>query len=231
MGNRGGMSRERFFAIAFTGAACWYFFPGYIFQALSVFSWVCWIVPDNIKINQLFGYSSGLGMSLITFDWLQITYIGSPLATPWWAEANIAAGFVFFFWFLTPIFYYSNVWFAQFMPISSRNSFDNTGASYDVTQILNADSTINLDKYHAYSPLFLSTTFAISYGLSFASITAVLMHTFLYFRKQIWTQSRKSMHEQPDIHARLMSAYPQVPEWWYAIVFRTCLSLTSLVSF
>ena len=36
-------------------------------------------------------------MSLITFDWSQIAYIGSPLATPWWAEANVAAGFVFFF--------------------------------------------------------------------------------------------------------------------------------------
>lgn len=55
-----------------------------------------------------------------------------------------------------------NVWFAQFMPISSRNSFDNTGAPYDVTRILNDDSTINLDKYRQYSPLFLSTTFAIS---------------------------------------------------------------------
>lgn len=27
------------------------------------------------------------------------------------------------------------------------------------------------------------------------------------------------MHEQPDIHARLMSKYPQVPEWWYAAIF------------
>ena len=122
-------------------------------------------------------------MSLITFDWSQIAYIGSPLATPWWAEANIAAGFVFFFWLLVPILYYSvcgsfliphliltlvplqNVWFSQFMPISSRNSFDNTGQSYDVTRILNDDSTINLEKYRQYSPLFLSTTFAISVSL------------------------------------------------------------------
>ena len=28
--------------------------------ALSFFNWVCWIVPDNIVVNQLFGYSSGL---------------------------------------------------------------------------------------------------------------------------------------------------------------------------
>ena len=34
------------------------------------------------KINQIFGYRSGLGFSLLTFDWTQIAYIGSPLATP-----------------------------------------------------------------------------------------------------------------------------------------------------
>ena len=79
-----------------------------------------------------------------------------------------------------------------------------------------------MELYEAYSPLLLSTTFALSYGLSFASITATLMHTFLYFRKQIWVQSRRSMSEQPDIHARLMSKYPQVPEWWYMMIFREC---------
>ena len=41
------------------------FFPGYIFQALSFFNWVCWIAPNNVVINQLFGYSSGL-VSLIS---------------------------------------------------------------------------------------------------------------------------------------------------------------------
>lgn len=97
MGNRGGISRERFFTLCFVGAGVWYLLPGYLFSALSVFSWVCWIAPNNIVVNQLFGYSSGLGMSIITFDWAQIAYIGSPLATPWWAIANVAVGFVFFF--------------------------------------------------------------------------------------------------------------------------------------
>lgn len=27
------------------------------------------------------------------------------------------------------------------------------------------------------------------------------------------------MSEQADIHARLMSVYPQVPDWWYGIIF------------
>ena len=221
IGKRSGISRERFFVYCFLGSFIWYFFPGYIFTALSYFSWVCWIKPDNIPLNQMFGYQHGLGMSLITFDWSQIAYIGSPLATPWWAEANVAAGFVFFFWFLTPVLYYTNTWESKYMPISSRGSFDNTGNPYNVTAIINPDSSLNVTAYKAYSPLFLSTTFAISYGLSFASITATLTHAFLYYRKQIWIQARRSMNEQPDIHARLMSKYRQVPEWWYAVVFVT----------
>lgn len=48
---------------------------------------------------------------------------------------------------------------------------------------------------------------------------ATITHTFLYYRKQIWVQARRSMSEQPDIHARLMSKYQQVPDWWYAVIF------------
>jgi len=76
MGTRGGISRERFFFYAWLCGLLWYFVPGYLFQALSYFSWVCWIAPDNIVVNQMFGYASGMGMSMITFDWSQISYIG-----------------------------------------------------------------------------------------------------------------------------------------------------------
>ncbi|KAG1850523.1 OPT oligopeptide transporter protein-domain-containing protein [Suillus tomentosus] len=221
IGTRGGISRERFFFYAWLGGLLWYLVPGYLFQGLSYFSWVCWIAPENIVVNQMFGYVSGLGMSMITFDWSQIAYIGKfqHVVLNWWAEANIAVGFVFFFWIVVPSLYYTNAWDSKYMPISSRTSYDNTAASYNITRIINSDASLNLTAYEEYSPLFLSTTFAISYALSFASITATLMHAFLFFRKQIWVQSRRSMHEQPDVHARLMSKYKQVPEWWYMIIF------------
>ena len=219
MGTRGGLSRGRFFTYVWLGGLCWYFFPGYLFQALSYFTWVCWIAPENVVVNQLFGYQSGLGMSLITFDWAQITYILSPLASPWWAEANVIGGFIVFFWILAPILHFTNTWYAAYMPMQSRTSYDNTGATYNVTRILTPDNQLNLTAYQEYSPLFLSTTFALSYGLSFASITATIVHAILFFRKQIWTQARRALHEQPDIHARLMSKYRPVPEWWYMCVF------------
>jgi hypothetical protein len=65
----------------------------------------------------------------------------------------------------------------------------------------------------------------MGYGLSFASIAATLTHTFLYYRRQIWIQARRSLSEQPDIHARLMSLYKEVPDWWYLIIFCSCITV------
>jgi len=84
-------------------------YSGFLFTALSMFSWVCWIAPKNVPVNQLFGVATGLGMSVITFDWSQITWIGSPLMIPWWAEVHVFAGFVIFYWIMVPILYYTNV--------------------------------------------------------------------------------------------------------------------------
>lgn len=80
--DRGHMTRERFFLIAMACSFVWYWVPGYLFTALSVFNWVCWIVPNNIVVNTLFGTNTGLGMSILTFDWSMISFIGSPLVTP-----------------------------------------------------------------------------------------------------------------------------------------------------
>ncbi|KAF4573388.1 hypothetical protein EYR40_003531 [Pleurotus pulmonarius] len=203
VGSRGGLSRERFFFYCFIASACWYIVPGYLFQALSVFTWA-----------RLIGNSD-------EFCAKTIIYVGllDSAKQCRWAEANVAAGFVVFFWILTPVLYYKNVWEAHYLPISSRGSYDNTGKTYNVTRIINEDASLNVTEYIQYSPIFLSTTFAVSYGLSFASITATITHALLYYRKQIWTQARKSMSEQADIHARLMSRYAQVPDWWYLVIF------------
>lgn len=76
------ISRERFFVLAMTASFVWYWFPGFLFTALSVFNWVCWIAPNNIVVNQLFGYSTGLGMGFLTFDWSMISFTTSPLVVP-----------------------------------------------------------------------------------------------------------------------------------------------------
>jgi hypothetical protein len=48
-------------------------------------------------------------MGALTFDWNQVTWIANPLVIPWWAQVNIFAGFVLFFWIICPIIYFTNV--------------------------------------------------------------------------------------------------------------------------
>jgi OPT family small oligopeptide transporter len=171
------MSRERFFCYAVIGSFVWYWFPGYLFTALSVFNWVCWIAPNNVPVNALFGTNSGLGMGIFTFDWAMISYIGSPLVTPWWSEMNTTAALIIFFYIITPILYFTNTFYAKYLPISAYISFDNTGNRYDPSAIV-TDGKFDLTKYEQYSPLFVSSTLAMAYALAFASFTSVVVHTF-----------------------------------------------------
>ncbi|KAF8264244.1 OPT oligopeptide transporter [Lactarius quietus] len=212
----GGISRGRFFTYVFIGYFFYNFLPSYLFTALSSFSWVCWIAPNNVKLNQMFGVTHGLAMSVLTFDWGKITFFnGSPLPTPWWAVANNGIAIVFIIWFLVPILYYTNTWYSAFLPMVSSQSFDNTGSPYNVSRIINDDATFNIDAYKAYSPIFISVTFAISYGLSFAVVTSTLTHTLIFHQNKIWNRAR----QQPDVHSQLMSVYKEVPDWWYLSLF------------
>ncbi len=68
-----------------------------------------WYVSLRYCEFSLIHEMSGLGMGLLTFDWSQIIYIGSPLMVPWWAQVNALFGFVVFYWILAPILYYTNV--------------------------------------------------------------------------------------------------------------------------
>ncbi|EIN06776.1 OPT oligopeptide transporter [Punctularia strigosozonata HHB-11173 SS5] len=215
----GGLTRYKYFMWVMTGSFFFFFLPGFLFQALSVFSWVCWIWPNNVPVNQLFGVSSGLGMSFLTFDWTQISWIGSPLMVPWWAEVHIFGGFVFFYWFLAPIFYYTNVWKLSYFPISANDPYDRFGNTYNVTRVLQTDDTFNRTAYDEYSPLYLPASYAITYLAAFALMTCVIVHTLLYHGHSLLNGVKRISVEKDDIHAKLMRNYPEVPDWWYGAAF------------
>jgi OPT oligopeptide transporter protein len=116
---------------------------------------------------------------------------------------------------------YSNVWYSAYLPLVSSQAFDNTGSVYNLSRVITPDGSFDLDGYQGYSPLFLPLSFVIFYGLSFASYTALLVHTLLYNSKQIWTHAFCTV--QPDIHVRLMSIYKEVPGWWYFSILGACI--------
>ncbi|ODO11857.1 OPT family small oligopeptide transporter [Cryptococcus amylolentus CBS 6273] len=218
-GFTGGMSRFKFLIICGSSAFIWYFFPGFIFTSLSYFSWVCWIAPNNNVVNELFGVSTGLGMGLLTFDWTQVTWIGSPLTTPWWASVNIGVGFVLFYWILTPILYYTNVWETAYLPISVTQAADRFGSTYDIYNILTEDITLNQTAYAEYSPVYLSASFCVTFMVAFALSTALIVHTALYHGPRIYRAIVNVKTEADDIHFKLMKMYPEVPDWWFLALF------------
>ena len=169
----------------------------------------------------------GLDIIPLTVDWSQITgFLSSPLMTPFWAIANIFVAFVFWIWIVTPLIHFTNGWYGKYMPISTPQSYDNTGNSYNVSNILNSKFEFDVGKYKVYSPLFLGTTFALAYGLSFASITAILVHIYLFYATDIWRQFKESLNQEDDIHMKLSRAYRQAPDWWYMALGVSMLALS-----
>jgi OPT family small oligopeptide transporter len=189
-----------------------------------------WIYPKNPVINQIFGGTTGLGLLPITFDWTIITgFTGSPMIPPWHAIANTLIGVVSFYIIGTAGLHYGGSWYSKFLPISDSSIYDNTGKRFNVSMVTTSHLTLDEAAYKAYSPLYLSTTFAVMYGLSFATISSLVVYTWLNHRHEIMRQFRNSKREKPDIHMKMMLKYPEAPMWWYLVLFALMLALSLVV--
>ncbi|KAK1758619.1 OPT oligopeptide transporter protein-domain-containing protein [Echria macrotheca] len=223
-------SRYKWFLIIFIASFIWHWFPGYLFQGLSWFCWITWIYPDNVLVNQLFGGYSGYGLLPMTLDWSIVTgYLSSPLIPPFHAIANTLVGITVFFVCVSLGIHYSGIWYSDFLPVQDSHAYDNTGQLYDVERILNADMTFDEAKYHAYSPLYLSTQFALAYGLAFAAVAAVITHVAFYHGREIWAQWKLARSQEDDVHMRLMKKYRDASDWWYFVLFIIMLGLSFAV--
>ncbi|KJZ75800.1 hypothetical protein HIM_04957 [Hirsutella minnesotensis 3608] len=221
------IGRYKLFLIIGCGAFCYYWFPGWIFKGLSCFSWICWIAPNNVVLNKVFGAHNGYGLMPITFDWNVVNgFLGSPLIPPFHAIANVLGGILVFFVFISMGVHFSGTWYSDYLPVQSYDSYDNTGAKYNVARILDANKQFNETAYKEYSPLYLSTQFAIAYGLSFAAMTAVVVHVALYHGRDIWRQFKMARHQEDDVHMRLMKKYRDAEDWWYAALFVVMIGIS-----
>lgn len=175
------MTRTQFFLIAFTCSFAYYIFPGYLFQMLTSLSWVCWIFPKSVLAQQLGSGLNGLGIGAIGLDWSTISsYLGSPLASPWFATANVAVGFFFVMYVITPLSYWFDIYNAKTFPIFSNELFTTSGQIYNISSIIDSHFHLDAKAYERAGPLHLSTFFAMTYGVGFASLTATVMHVLLF---------------------------------------------------
>ncbi|KAL1969891.1 hypothetical protein VTN77DRAFT_7400 [Rasamsonia byssochlamydoides] len=226
------ISRFRFFLYCFIGMFIYFWFPGYIFQALAYFNWITWISPTNVTLALITGSIGGMGLNpWTTFDWNTLSFCFDPIITPFFSLVNSFFGMLLVgFCVIVPV-YFANVWNTAYFPINSYDVFDNTGNQYNVSRIINADFSLNVEAYEAYSPAYLSSAYAILYASFFAIYLATVVHVVLYNRKEILSgfkaafKWRSGRDEYNDVHNRLMKAYKEVPEWWYLAVLAISFAL------
>jgi hypothetical protein len=90
------IGRYKFFLIVAGATFVYEWIPEVIAQFLQIFTFVCWIAPNNVVVNQVFGGQTGLGILPISFDWSTITgYLLSPLQTPAFVIVNVGMGLIF----------------------------------------------------------------------------------------------------------------------------------------
>lgn len=224
--NGWGMSRYRWFVYASCGMFCYYWIPGVLFQALSNFTFPTFIKPDNVIVNQLFGGNSNLSLLPITFDWTFVTaYLSDPLLAPPSAHVNTLIGLIFVV--IVPIIgiVYSGALWSDYLPVMSTRAFDNTQKTYKVSKILTPDHLFDPVKYKKYSPLFLSPSYVMNYGINFAALAASFVHAILFHGEDIWNRLRDSANQDEDVHTTMMKKYKEAPDWWYAVLFLGSLGL------
>ena len=169
---KGGNTRLQFFFLVFVVSFAYYTIPGYLFQAISTISFVCLIWKDSITAQQIGSGMNGLGIGSFGLDWNTVAgFLGSPLAIPGFAIINMLIGFVLDIYVLIPLAYWSNLYDAKKFPLISSHTFDSTGATYNVSRILNPKTfDIDLNSYNNYSKIYLSNAFVFEYGLGFLQL-------------------------------------------------------------
>ncbi|KAK4173098.1 putative oligopeptide transporter [Triangularia setosa] len=243
------MSRMKYFCWAFGLMFAYFWLPNYIFGALSYFSWITWISPNNVDLASISGSSTGLGLNPIpTFDWNILGAIVDPLMVPFFSTFNNFLG-TFISMFIIIAIYYTNAFNTSYLPVNSNKPWDHFGKRYNVSAIIDDNGIFDGKKYQAYSPPFLAASNVVVYMMFFALYSSTVTYAALYHRLEIklgirdlWRKAKLGVRKWKnknatsentseddvdllDIHNRLMRAYPEVPEWWYMI----CLAIAIAV--
>ncbi|WVR08745.1 OPT family small oligopeptide transporter [Kwoniella sp. DSM 27419] len=231
-------SRMKFFMVMFIAMFVWFWFPGFIFTALSSFNWISWIAPDNVNLNAIVGFNNGLGVNPIpTFDFNVLTAYGfNPLVIPAFATLNQFAGMIIS-GFMIVGFYWSNTWNTGYLPINSNHVFDNKGKAFNVQKVIDSRGIFDAAKYQTYSQPWMCAGNLVIYFWFFAQYASTVSYAFLFHRREIthgfkglWRSIRRQRQEEveddlsEDIHCRLMRSYSEVPEWWYLTVLAAAMA-------
>lgn len=222
------ISRYKFFYICTVAMIVYYWLPGYLFTALSTFNWMTWIAPENVTLAILTGSSLGLGLfnPITTFDWNVATSSYAALERPFFSTCTEYCGALLGAAIILAI-YYNNMNYTAYLPINSSSAFANDGKPYKVQNVV-VNNRLDEAKYQSYSPPFYSAGYTLTVGGNFAFYPVY----FLYIMVDQWKTvgqayvdfykglryGKGNYEGAMDIHSRLMSQYPEVPDWWFLLI-------------
>lgn len=232
------ISRYKFFYICTIGSFLYYWFPGYLFTALSTFNWMTWIAPKNITLAILTGSSLGLGLfnPITTFDWNVATSSYPALALPFFSTCTMYISSILGGFIILGI-YYSNMYNTAYLPINSSAAFANDGTSYNVSKVV-VNNRLDQKLYQEYSPPFYSAGYILTVGANFAFYPVY----FLYIMGNQWSTMSSAFVDfykglrygkgnyegAMDVHSRLMAKYPEVPDWWFLLILSGAVIVSAI---
>ncbi|GAA5958951.1 hypothetical protein JCM3765_000782 [Sporobolomyces pararoseus] len=212
--------RMKFFSYSFCSIFGWQFIPSVIFPTLTSIAVLCLINNQSWVMRTLGSGYNGFGLLDFSLDWSVIGGTGA-LYTPFFAQCSYFAGLAFNLWLVTPLLYFSNFWNARSYdsPVASH-LYNRTFGHLDVTEILNADLSLNEAQYEKLGPLRLVPYFALSYGISFAILTSAISSVLLWNLKDIKKALSARKGDRGDVHVQLLERnYSNVPRSWYFATF------------
>jgi OPT family small oligopeptide transporter len=205
------MSRYKFFFIIFSAMFVYFWIPAFLFNALSYFAWMTWIAPDSFNLAVVTGSNLGLGFNPVSsFDWNVFAVYSLPLTFPFFSFVQQYAGTVLG-GLIILVLYYTNTKWTAYLPPNSSGIFDNTGAPYNITRVMDG-GVLDEAAYLAYSPAFYSAANLMAYGAFFAFYTL----TFVFILLDSWRP--------------IVKAYRQIAVTGYAQAKRIFSSLKSATS-
>ncbi|GAA6032208.1 hypothetical protein JCM8097_007126 [Rhodosporidiobolus ruineniae] len=211
--------RMRFFTKSFGGIFVWQFFPAVIFPTLTSIAVLC-ILNNRSWVMRILGSGyDGFGFLNLSLDWSVIGGTGA-LYTPFFAQMSYFAGMAANMWIITPFLYFTNFWSAQdFDSPLAAHLYNATSGRLNVLDLLESDLSLNETRYAEVGPLRLTPYFALTYGVSFAVLTAALTTVLLWHSGDIRDALTKT-NRAGDIHVEMLErSYPSVPKPWYLTVF------------
>lgn len=180
-----GLSRGQCFVLVMVTSFAYYIFPGYFMSALTYFSWICWLYPRSVTMQQIGSGLHGLGLMAFSFDWAGISsFLSSPLVSPFFAIANAAVGYLILIYIIVPIAYWGNAFNAKRFPLYSYSDlYTSNGTVYDIHAIVNKNFELDEIAYNQQGKVNLSIMFALAYGFGFAGIAATVTHVLCFYGK------------------------------------------------